>query len=61
MTPAQKRLHDLIEARERAFTLLQVRKTLGGFDTNAEAIIVLLEIVLASVNYQITLAEEKKK
>lgn len=63
MTP-KNTLKDLIEYREKLFNLLQVRKTLGAFDANSEAIVLMCEANLSAINYLISQAESpdsKKK
>lgn len=57
---SQKELGALIRMRERIYAELVNRRALGGFDTNADTILLLLDSFLSMINYQVVLANKKK-
>ena len=58
---AQETLSALIEQREKIYHLSQIRKSMGGFDANADAIVAILGAISAILDYEITKAEGDKR
>lgn len=56
----QGTITQLMAQRDKVFNLLQVRKALGSFDANSDALVALNEAVLTVLNYLI-IQEEKSK
>jgi hypothetical protein len=57
---AQETLTALIKERTKVYDLMQVRRAMGGFDANAEAIMTILSAISAILDYEITKAEKEK-
>lgn len=59
--PVQKALTHLMEQREKVFAQTQARRAMGGFDANAETIMVLLTAISAIMDYLVLKGEAEKR
>lgn len=57
----QETLSALIDQRDKIYHLSQVRRAMGGFDANADAIQAVLAAISAILDYEITRAEKEKR
>ncbi len=57
----QEVLSALMDQRKKIYDLAQVRKAMGGFDANADAVQAILGALSAILDYEITMAVIEKK